>query len=490
MIRTLVLCGVCALSSLAAPPFGKAAVEEERARQMELDVFRDQLESARDSLQYEVTQRYAFKQQTVEQREVDKAELETLREANDRALAELSRVKEEALVKEQVLAEERALARERVEQWQAVRGAMADVFQKDAGQLAGAFPTTLESRREALESVRTGLASDASVGPAWRSYVRYRGDWLASACSVSVFRQTILTADHGARALSLARFGDVFAYGADSSGRYYMVRQTGRLGADRFTVETVVASRLLDALGRLFPGWVREGVVRGSVIADVMQNEQTRLLVSGTRVSWWQDTVHQLRMGGAVMIPLLLLPLWALALAGWKTVQFVVRRRRMRPLVAAVSALVDKGDFGGALTYVKSRQGPAARLLEACLERRVLSRASAEHAARDILHHETHVLNHGLNTLAVIAGAAPLLGLLGTISGMITLFAAVTHYGTGDPKFLAGGISEALITAKTGLAIAIPVLFAHDFLRGRKERLLADTQQAATAMLNRLWPEG
>ena len=97
--------------------------------------------------------------------------------------------------------------------------------------------------------------------------------------------------------------------------------------------------------------------------------------------------------------------------------------------------------------------------------------------------------SRNLNTLAVIAGAAPLLGLLGTISGMITLFAAVTHYGTGDPKFLAGGISEALITAKTGLAIAIPVLFIHDLLRAAKDRLMADLENDTIAILNAVYPE-
>jgi biopolymer transport protein ExbB/TolQ len=72
---------------------------------------------------------------------------------------------------------------------------------------------------------------------------------------------------------------------------------------------------------------------------------------------------------------------------------------------------------------------------------------------------------------------------------MITLFAAVTHYGTGDPKFLAGGISEALITAKTGLAIAIPALFVHDLLRGAKDRLMANMEKYAIDVLNAVYPE-
>jgi biopolymer transport protein ExbB len=102
---------------------------------------------------------------------------------------------------------------------------------------------------------------------------------------------------------------------------------------------------------------------------------------------------------------------------------------------------------------------------------------------------EVPVLSRGINTIAVIAGAAPLIGLLGTISGMITLFAAVTHFGTGDPKFLAGGISEALITAKTGLAIAIPALFIHDFIRNGKDRLLAEIEQLSVSVMTHIWPE-
>ena len=81
------------------------------------------------------------------------------------------------------------------------------------------------------------------------------------------------------------------------------------------------------------------------------------------------------------------------------------------------------------------------------------------------------------------------MGLLGTISGMINLFSAVTYHGTGDPKFLAGGISEALITAKTGLAIAIPVLFIHDYLRNRKDQIQADIEAYSVHVINRLWPK-
>jgi biopolymer transport protein ExbB len=147
-------------------------------------------------------------------------------------------------------------------------------------------------------------------------------------------------------------------------------------------------------------------------------------------------------------------------------------------------------NFTAALAHLKKSKGAMARVLETCLEQRNGDRDACERIVREIIYHEIPIVNRGINTMAVIAGAAPLIGLLGTISGMITLFAAVTHFGTGDPKFLAGGISEALITAKTGLAIAIPALFFHDFLRNGKEGFISQVEESTTHLLNFLWPEG
>jgi biopolymer transport protein ExbB len=149
---------------------------------------------------------------------------------------------------------------------------------------------------------------------------------------------------------------------------------------------------------------------------------------------------------------------------------------------------IDQKKTEQALDYAKSQKGLMARVIETCLTS-TDSRDHAEQAVRKLIMQEVPVFNRGINTVAVIAGASPLLGLLGTISGMISLFAAVTFYGTGDPKFLAGGISEALITALTGLAIAICSLFLHELLRSRKERLLSDVEVMAYSALDKIVPE-
>jgi biopolymer transport protein ExbB len=83
---------------------------------------------------------------------------------------------------------------------------------------------------------------------------------------------------------------------------------------------------------------------------------------------------------------------------------------------------------------------------------------------------ESSILNRGLPTVAVLAAVSPLLGLLGTVTGMIETFQSITLFGTGDPKLMSGGISQALVTTQLGLSVAIPLVLFHSLLVGRSVR--------------------
>mgnify|MGYP001815553984 CR=1 FL=1 len=98
---------------------------------------------------------------------------------------------------------------------------------------------------------------------------------------------------------------------------------------------------------------------------------------------------------------------------------------------------------------------------------------------------ETPALQRGLGLLKLLAGVAPLLGLLGTVTGMILTFQSITLFGTGDPKLMAGGISQALVTTVLGLMVAIPLLFSHTLLASRSRTLIQILDEQSAGLIAR-----
>jgi len=96
---------------------------------------------------------------------------------------------------------------------------------------------------------------------------------------------------------------------------------------------------------------------------------------------------------------------------------------------------------------------------------------------------ETPKLESGLTLLKIIAAVAPLMGLLGTVTGMIITFQAITIFGAGDPKAMAGGISGALITTVLGLLVAIPTVLLHTIVNGRAQRIIHILDEQTTGMI-------
>jgi biopolymer transport protein ExbB len=148
-------------------------------------------------------------------------------------------------------------------------------------------------------------------------------------------------------------------------------------------------------------------------------------------------------------------------------------------LLPRVQQVIEHGRLDGDTIREIARSSPLGRILSAGLinfdRDREIMKESIEEAGR----HVVHELERYLNSLGTIAAITPLLGLLGTVIGMIKVFSAITAFGVGDPTILAGGISEALITTAAGLSVGIPSLMFHRYLRGRVNRLTVDMEQAA-----------
>jgi len=149
-----------------------------------------------------------------------------------------------------------------------------------------------------------------------------------------------------------------------------------------------------------------------------------------------------------------------------------------------LSAHVRRGDRDAALSVLKKRQGATARVVATAIRNLDRDREHLEDIVSESILHESSHLNRFGSFIMVIAAVAPLLGLLGTVTGMISTFDVITEFGTGDPKLLSGGISIALVTTELGLIVAIPTLLFGNLLSSWAERIKDDMEKAALRVSN------
>jgi biopolymer transport protein ExbB len=182
--------------------------------------------------------------------------------------------------------------------------------------------------------------------------------------------------------------------------------------------------------------------------------------------------------GGFVMIPLLASSLIATAVI-LERFFFWWGLRRRESDIAIFEGLVADGQFEQALKLPHAARHPVVRVLQAGLEYRHMSPGTAMEAAAQV---EVQHLGAYLPILDTIITLAPLLGLLGTITGMISAFGIVSDTGLGQPNAITGGIAEALIATATGLFIAIMTLIPYNYFRARVERLTTQIEEQATRL--------
>lgn len=162
---------------------------------------------------------------------------------------------------------------------------------------------------------------------------------------------------------------------------------------------------------------------------------------------------------------------------------FTVRKAKESDLATVLSHL-KKGDREAALAHAKGIGGPAGQLLTAAVNSSDESTEVIEEVLYEVIIKTQPKLDKLLAFIAVTAATAPLLGLLGTVTGMINTFKLITIVGTGDAKSLSSGISEALITTKWGLIVAIPTLISHALLNRKAKGVVGSLEQTAVGFVN------
>jgi len=183
------------------------------------------------------------------------------------------------------------------------------------------------------------------------------------------------------------------------------------------------------------------------------------------------------------MLPIILCSVVAVAIIGERF--WVLKKEKVVPhnLVAQVWQLHQKRELNAERVKLLRDSSPLGRILAAGLINMQHDREVMKEAIEDTGRQVVLELERFLNTLGTIASITPLLGLLGTVIGMIKVFTAITAQGVGNPTVLAGGISEALITTAAGLSVAIPSLMFYRYFRGRVDMLVIKMEEEALKLV-------
>lgn len=190
--------------------------------------------------------------------------------------------------------------------------------------------------------------------------------------------------------------------------------------------------------------------------------------------------------GGPVMWPLLLLSILGITVAIWRGLALRAAAQRIHPFMMALRERLLASDVPGAIDVCDQFPGPVSSIVKSGLVRFGRSKEEIELALAEASAHELAMLERGLPVLATVAMIAPLLGFLGTVTGMINSFEALASVGLNNPAAVASGISEALITTAAGLIIAIPVQMAYNYFVTRVNTTVRAMEGAANLVLEAL----
>lgn len=189
------------------------------------------------------------------------------------------------------------------------------------------------------------------------------------------------------------------------------------------------------------------------------------------------------KAGGWLMLPIILCSVAALTIIIERLWSLNARRVMPAQLVRQIWEWSQQGKLGEKQVLELKYGSPLGRILASGLLMKDHSRELMKESIEETGRHVAHELGRFLNTLGTVASITPLLGLLGTVVGMIKVFSMITNVGVGNPNELAGGISQALLTTAAGISVAIPSLIFHRYFRGRVTTLVVNMEAEAIKLI-------
>jgi len=190
--------------------------------------------------------------------------------------------------------------------------------------------------------------------------------------------------------------------------------------------------------------------------------------------------------GGVLMIPIVLSSLVSLEVI----IEKIITLRRKRIIKSEVKSVINsvssEEDLPLAISVCEKHKGVLSNLVKIVLKQEGTSYEHRREELSDRGRQEIRSLEHGLGVLETIAAITPILGLLGTVIGMIKVFQVISVQGVGEASALSGGISEALITTAAGLSVALPALIFYNYFSRKAENIILDIENLSNTLLNKM----
>ena len=273
--------------------------------------------------------------------------------------------------------------------------------------------------------------------------------------------------------------------GSEKAGR---VIKIGNIAA--YGIADDVAGALVPAGAGKLKVWNAEGSAESAraFSEDKVQEEINIFLYENAdkeiEAAAKKTIVSTINSGGLIGWIIVVLGAVALALVVLRVIFLMGAAKATGNLAKPVLAKLLEDGKESALEFMKTQKGSTARVLKATVRNLDRDREHIEDIVAESILHESGRLDRFGSMILVVAAVAPLLGLLGTVTGMIATFDIITEFGTGDPKLLSGGISIALVTTELGLIVAIPVLMLGNLLSGWAERIKDSMEHSALHLIN------
>ncbi|NVK41960.1 MAG: MotA/TolQ/ExbB proton channel family protein [Oceanospirillaceae bacterium] len=253
------------------------------------------------------------------------------------------------------------------------------------------------------------------------------------------------------------------------------------------------AGMLAPAGEGLFKLWaVNDATVGADTAKALLAGEQPEtldlFLIENTNVAVQEakekTVMDVLKSGGVIGYVIVAFGLAALIMVVARALFLRRANQSSQDVMNAVRPAITQGNINEAMEACREFDGATSRVVRATIRNLDRDREHIEDIVSESILHESEHLDRFGTTILVLAAVSPLMGLLGTVTGMIATFDVITEFGTGDPKMLSGGISEALVTTELGLIVAIPAVLLGNLLSGWAERIKNDMELGALHLIN------